>query len=223
MEHNMDYNTQMEPLTISEYGRSFQEMVTHVCNLPDKAKRTELANTLIQVMINLNPEVKSLEDYKQKLWDHLYIISDYKLDVDTEYNMPVREHIEQKPRPIPYKDELIKFRFYGRNLQTMVEQALDIKDKEIQTAFINYIASFMVNSSRNWNDENLDKIAVIEHLRTLSKGQLKLTEDDLQIHIEVNRVRNKNGKSKNKVKKNNNKNNNNNGGNRNNNKNFKRR
>ena len=94
-----------------------------------------------------------------------------------------------------YKEELIKFRFYGRNLQTMVEQAAEMEDPDIKEAFINYIASFMVNSSRNWNDENLDKATVIQHLKTLSKGALDLSEDDLQIHIEANRTRSKTFKS----------------------------
>ncbi|MBO6515550.1 MAG: DUF4290 domain-containing protein [Bacteroidia bacterium] len=201
MEHNMAYNTQSEPLVISEYGRSVQEMVKHMCSVPDRIKRNELARTMIQIMINLNPGVKELENYEQKLWDHLYIISNFELDVDGPFEKPSRESVEQKPQRIPYKDELIKFRFYGRNLQTMVEQAIEIEDQEIKTAFINYIASFMVNSSRNWNDENLDKATVIQHLRTLSKGALNLTEDDLHIHIEANRNRNKNGKPKNKAKK----------------------
>jgi len=201
MEHNMAYNTQSEPLLISEYGRSVQSMVDHICSIPDRLKRNELAETMIQVMINLNPSVKELDNYKQKLWDHLYIISDFKLDVDSPYPKPSREEVEQKPSKIPYKDELIKFRFYGRNLQTMVEEAVKMEDPEIKKAFINYIASFMVNSSRNWNDENLDKATVIQHLRTLSKGALNLTEEDLSIHIEANRSRNKNNKSKNKSKK----------------------
>lgn len=201
MEHNMAYNTQSEPLVISEYGRSVQEMVKHICLIPDRIKRNELAESMIQIMINLNPGVKELDDYQQKLWDHLYIISDFELDVDGPFEKPSREAVEKKPEAIPYKDELIKFRFYGRNLQTMVEQAAEIEDQEIKTAFINYIASFMVNSSRNWNDENLDKATVIQHLRTLSKGTLNLSEDDLHIHIEANRSRNKNSNNKSKGNK----------------------
>jgi hypothetical protein len=198
MEHNMAYNTQAEPMVISEYGRSVQEMVTHICTIPDRILRNDLAKTMVQVMINLNPAVKELEDYEQKLWDHLFIISDFELDVDGPFEKPDRETVQQKPQKIPYKDELIKFRFYGRNLQTMVEQAVGMEDPEIKEAFINYIASFMVNSSRNWNDENLDKATVIEHLRTLSKGALNLSEDDLLIHIEANRTRSKNFKANSK-------------------------
>jgi len=203
MEHNMVYNTENEGLNISEYGRSVQEMVKHICNIPDRIKRNELAKTMIQVMINLNPSVKELDNYEQKLWDHLYIISDFELDVDGPFEKPNRESVEQKPDPIPYKDELIKFRFYGRNLQTMVEEAAEMDDPEIKKAFINYIASFMVNSSRNWNDENLDKATVIDHLSTLAKGNLQLTEDDLEIHIDSYRSRNKNKKNpKNKQNRN---------------------
>ncbi len=198
MEHNMAYNTQSESMAISEYGRSVQEMVKHICTIPDRIRRNELAETMIQIMINLNPAVKELEDYEHKLWDHLFIISDFELDVDGPFEKPSRESVEKKPERIPYKDELIKFRFYGRNLQTMVEQAAEMEDPEIKAAFINYIASFMVNSSRNWNDENLDKATVIQHLQTLSKGTLNLTEDDLQIHIEANRTRSKNFKNNSK-------------------------
>ncbi len=212
MEHNMAYNTQSEPLVISEYGRYVQKLAQHLCSIPDRIKRNELARTMIQIMINLNPSVKELENYEQKLWDHLYIITDFELDVDGPFEKPEREVVEQRPSQIPYKDELIKFRFYGRNLQTMVEKAVEIEDQEIKTAFVNYIASFMVNSSRNWNDENLDKATVINHLRTLSKGALDLTEEDLHIHIEANRSRsanknNNNNKSKNRPKKYNNRNN----------------
>ena len=202
MEHKMVYNTQTEPMVISEYGRSVQNMVEHICSIEDRIKRNQLAETMIQVMINLNPAVKELENYKQKLWDHLFIISDYKLDVDSPFEKPNRETVEQKPQSIPYKDELIKFRFYGRNLQTMVEQAADMEEGELKSAFINYIASFMVNSSRNWNDENLDKATVIDHLASLSKGKLQLTEEDLLLHIEANRNRsNRNGKPKHKGNK----------------------
>ncbi|MFT5725870.1 MAG: hypothetical protein ACI9JN_003000 [Bacteroidia bacterium] len=198
MEHNMAYNTQSESMTISEYGRSVQELVEHICTIPDRVTRNELAETMIQVMINLNPAVKELDDYEHKLWDHLFIISEFELDVDGPFEKPSREAVEQKPERIPYKEELIKFRFYGRNLQTMVEQAAEMEDPDIKEAFINYIASFMVNSSRNWNEENLDKATVIEHLRTLSKGTLNLSEDDLQIHIEANRTRSKNFKANSK-------------------------
>ena len=180
----MDYNTQRETMIIPEYGRHIQEMVNHICGVRDRIKRTELAHAVVEVMLSLNPQMKELGNTEQKLWDHLYIISDFKLDVDSPFEPPTREEVNNEPEKIPYRDQRIKFRFYGRNLQTMVEQINDIKDEKIRGSFIDYIASFMVNSSRNWNDENLDNETVIQHLNTLAKGDLEITADDLNIHIE---------------------------------------
>ena len=128
------------------------------------------------------------------------LIADYDLDVDSPYPVPKREEASRKPDPVPYKDELIKFRFYGRNLQTIIEQAADMEEQPIKSALINYIASFMVNSSRNWNDENLDNNTVVNHLKTLSKGKLDLQPEDLEIHIE-HRVKRKPIGNKSKKKK----------------------
>jgi len=134
-----DYNTQLEPMVISEYGRSVQNMVDHLMTIEDREQRNRMARTIVQVMINLNPLVKDLDNYKNKLWDHLIILSDYKLDVDSPYPRPKREVIDQKPERVPYKDTLIKFRFYGRNLQQMCEQAADMEESVVKKAFINYI------------------------------------------------------------------------------------
>lgn len=171
-------------MIISEYGRCVQQMVEHVCSTEDRETRNRMAKTVIQIMINLNPQVKEVDNYRQKLWDHLHIISDYRLDVDAPFPPPSREVIAQKPEPVPYKDTMIKFRFYGRNLQEMCEQAAEMEEGVMKTAFINYIASFMVNSSRNWNDENLTPQVVADHIHTLSKGKLNINPESLDIHIE---------------------------------------
>ena len=200
-ERTVVYNTEEDPLVISEYGRNVQKMVEQVMDIKDRIERTRLAEAIVEVMISLNPQIKELDNYEQKLWDHLYIISDYKLDVDGPYPKPEPENVNRTPEPVAYKDELIKFRFYGRNLQQMVEQAAAMEDSEMKTALINYIASFMVNTSRNWNDENLDNNAVINHLNTLSKGQLSLDPGDLEIHIEHRARRPKPNIKKKKKKK----------------------
>jgi len=200
-ERTVVYNTEEDPMVISEYGRNVQKMVEQVMTIKDRIERTRLAEAIVEVMISLNPQIKELDNYEQKLWDHLYIIADYKLDVDGPYPKPEPENVNRTPEPVPYKDELIKFRFYGRNLQQMVEQAAAMEDSEMKTALINYIASFMVNTSRNWNDENLDNNAVINHLNTLSKGQLSLDPGDLEIHIEHRARRPKPNNKKKKKKK----------------------
>jgi hypothetical protein len=206
MEHTMNYNTQRETLIIPEYGRHVQEMVQFVCEVKDRIKRNELAHALVEVMLSLNPQMKELGNTEQKLWDHLHIISGFKLDVDSPYEPPSEDDVNTDPNKIPYRDQRIKFRFYGRNLQTMVEQINDIEDESIRGSYVDYIASFMVNSSRNWNDENLDNATVITHLNTLAKGDLDLTADDLNIHIEHRAKKRPNRPSNNRGPKNHNRN-----------------
>lgn len=175
------YNTQREELRISEYGRNVQEMVTFIKGIEDRTKRNLLAAGVVNVMANLNPHLKEMNDYKQKLWDHLFAIADYDLDVDSPYPTPERGAMYKKPDRIPYNDNMIRFRFYGRNVQNMVLAAAEMEEGETRTAFINLIASFMRNSCKNWNNENLSEEAISEHMKMLSGGKLDLTASDITI------------------------------------------
>jgi hypothetical protein len=178
------YNTQSKKLIISEYGRSFQDMVEHVLSIADREKRLKMAEALISVMEILNPGVKEQADYKQKLWDHLYIISEFKLDVDGPFPMPEQNKIHQKPDRVEYPSLPIKFRFYGRNLQFMVQKATSLDNQDLKGEFLNLLASFMTNSSRNWNNENLSNQQLAEHLEALSQNKLKVNPEELEITLE---------------------------------------
>lgn len=178
------YNTQSKKLIISEYGRSFQDMVEHVLSIADRDKRLKMSEALISVMEILNPSVKEQADYKQKLWDHLHIISEFKLDVDGPYPAPEQNKIHQKPDRVEYPSLPIKFRFYGRNLQFMVQKATNLENAELQGEFLNLLASFMTNSSRNWNNENLSNNQLAEHLEALSQNKLKVNPEELEITLE---------------------------------------
>lgn len=185
-----DYNTSLSSLKISEYGRIIQEMIEHVCSIEDKAKRTNMADAIVGIMESLNPSVKEQADYKQKLWDHLHIISGFRLDVDGPYPAPVPDEVAKKPEPIPYPTQPIKFRFYGRNLQNMVNKVASMKgdeNKETQEEYINLLASFMTNSSRNWNNENLNNATIAEHLKILSQNRMDVNPENLEITIEQRR------------------------------------
>lgn len=206
------YNTQSKKLIISEYGRSFQNMVEHVLTIADREKRLKMAEALISVMEILNPSVKEQADYKQKLWDHLHIISEFKLDVDGPYPVPEKTKIHQKPEKVQYPNLPIKFRFYGRNLQFMVNKATSIENPELKAEFLNLLASFMTNSSRNWNNENLNNQQLAEHLEALSQNKLKVNPEELEITLEQRKKKfykhnnnNNNGKFHNKKKFNNHK------------------
>lgn len=176
-----DYNTQRPEMAIAEYGRHIQDYVDHIKAQPDKAKRTELAHAVITMMATLNPEVKQQANFKEKLWGHLYHIADFQLDVDCPYEIPTREDLMQKPKAIGYPDSVIKFRFYGRNLQNMVDQAAEMEDPELRQNLVNLIASFMYNSCKSWNNENLSNETIAEHLKTLSKGKLNIAGEELVV------------------------------------------
>lgn len=211
----MEYNTQRPNLLLSEYGRGMQKMVDKVVEVQDRELRSKLSVSLMNVMVNLNPGIKDLDNYQQKLWDHLHIMSDFKLDIDGPFPKPIPELIHQKPEPIPYNNVRIKFRFYGRNLQYMVDRATRVENEEVKQSFINMIASFMTNSSRNWNNENLTPEVITDHLKILSKDRLHLNSEDLNIHVEKDFKRpkghfksntNNNNNRNNKFRNNNNKN-----------------
>ncbi len=203
----MEYNTQRPDLLLSEYGRGLQKMVDKVVEVPDRELRSKLSVGLMNVMISLNPGIKDLDNYQHKLWDHLHIMSGFKLDIDGPYPKPVPELINQKPEPVPYNNVRIKFRFYGRNLQYMVDRATRVDDSDIKQSFINMIASFMTNSSRNWNNEILTPEVITEHLKILSKDMLHLNSGDLSIHVERDIKRHKGHFKSNNNNNNNNRNN----------------
>ncbi len=209
MRELFEYNTQSKKLIISEYGRSFQSMVEHVLGVEDKTKRTKMAEALIGVMEILNPLAKEQADYKQKFWDHLHIVANFQLDVDCPYPTPERDTIVKKPEQIPYSSQPIKFRFYGRNLQNMVNKAANIDNTEMKNEFLNLLASFMSNSSRNWNNENLTNQQLAEHLKMMSSSKLEINPEALEITLEQRKKKffkpnNNNNKFYNKNKKHNN-------------------
>jgi hypothetical protein len=148
-----DYNTQRDHLRIAEYGRHIQEYVSQIQSFPEKEKRTQWVHNLVNIMATLNPEIKLQSNYKEILWGHIYQIGNYDLDVDCPYEIPKPEEKAKKPSQIGYPTTNIRFRFYGRNLQMMVDKVSEMKDPEIRQEMVNLIASFMFNSCKIWNNE----------------------------------------------------------------------
>lgn len=194
-EYNLpEYNSARNHMVFSEYGRNVQRLVEYLGTIEDKEERNRKANTVIAIMGNLNPHLRDTADYKHKLWDHLFAMSNFTLDVDSPYPIPTPETINTKPETVPYLGNLSRFRFYGRNVQSMLQNAAAMEDGEEKEYFVNMIASFMRNSSKNWNDENLGPEAIAEHIEVLSEGQLKLNADDLTLS-EVARYQNNNNRN----------------------------
>jgi hypothetical protein len=217
---DVEYNTQREHLMISEYGRNIQKMVNFAMAEPNRERRTVLANALISLMGSLNPQLRDVADYKHKLWDHLFIISDFKLDVDCPYPLPTRESVFRKPDLLDYPQSRIRFRFYGKNIVGMIEAATKLEEGPMKTTFINLIGSFMKNACKSWNAETLSDEEILAHLEMLSDGKIRV-EDNENVEFRTanfgNNNNNNNNRNNRNFKNRNNNNNNNNNRHRNNN------
>lgn len=173
-----EYNTSRNSMKISEYGRNIQQMIQVAVEEPNRDRRNVLAQALITLMGNLNPHLRDMDDYKHKLWDHLFVMSDFKLDVDSPYPIPTKESIYSKPSMMEYPQQKIRFRFYGKSIEKMIAQAAEMEDGPVKSGFINLIGSFMKQSCRNWNEEMLQDEEILMHLEMLSGGRIKMTTDE---------------------------------------------
>lgn len=171
------YNTDRGSIIISEYGRNMQEMIRHLMEIEDRKKRTEAANALIAVMAQMNPQVKESSDYIHKLWDHLYIISDYQLDVDSPFEPPVPMNEVSKPQHVGYQNHDIKYGHYGYYMARMVDIASQAEDEEMRQALAYSIANQMKRNYLEWSGNVVNDQQILDDLNAMSKGRLTLPED----------------------------------------------
>lgn len=168
----MEYNTTRELMKIREYGRNVHEMVAQLMLMEDKAKRQQNAEALIEIMAILNPQASSMEDYRHKLWDHLFLISDYKLDVESPYGTPTQEVKERRPDPLPYPKNKIRWNHFGKTFEKIYEKAIQETDEDKKQGFIQVLALFMKVAYSNWHKETVHDDMIKDELNALSKGQL---------------------------------------------------
>jgi len=173
----MEYNTQMPKLIIPEYGRNIQKLIEYACTLKSKEERTNVAHAIIAIMGRLNPMLRDITDFRHKLWDHLFIISNFKLDVDSPYPVPSKEILTTKPERVKYPAAKMKFKHYGKAVERLIEKASDMKNSEEKTAFIEAIANLMKKSYLVWNRDTVADTVILQELETLSKGKLKVPEN----------------------------------------------
>lgn len=171
------YNTERDSIIISEYGRNMQEMIRHLLAIEDRQKRTEAARFIISVMAQMNPQVKESGDYIHKLWDHLFIISNYQLDVDSPFEPPQPLSASSKPHHIDYQNNKIQYGHYGNYMVKMIELAASIEDEETRNALTYSIANQMKRNYLEWNGNVVNDQQIIEDLKVMSKGKLILAED----------------------------------------------
>jgi hypothetical protein len=172
---DMEYNTTRNHLIMREYGRHIQKMIEYLLTIEDKETRQRNAYAVIELMGFLNPHLKNVEDFRHKLWDHLFLISDFKLDVESPYPIPTRETLKAKPKPMPYPKRYPKFSHLGKNLELVINKALKEENPEKRQGFANSIAYYMKLAYTNWHKETVHDDAIQSELSTITEGQLEFT------------------------------------------------
>jgi hypothetical protein len=170
----MEYNTARPKMLIPEYGRNVQKMIDFAIELPSREERNKAARAIIEVMGQLNPHLRDTDDYRHKLWTHLFIMSDFKLEVDSPYPIPSREVLQLKPDPLSYPQNFPKYRFYGNNIKYMIDVANKWEEGEMKSALVKVIANHMKKSYLSWNKDTVKDEVIFEHLFELSDGKLNL-------------------------------------------------
>jgi hypothetical protein len=172
----LTYNTEKEQIVISEYGRCVQEMIKKLHEIEDREQRTEAAKYIISVMVQMNPSIKQSSDYEHKLWDHLYMIAGYDLDVDAPYPFPVEETFTTDPVPIPMKGSRIKAFHYGRNIESIINLLCEQPDGEVKTEMIRSLAIYMRQQYLIWNKDSVADETIFADIEKLSDYRLRVPE-----------------------------------------------
>lgn len=171
----MEYNTTRNHLGMREYGRHIQKMVDFLLTIEDRDKRNEQAKVVVELMGFLNPHLKNVEDFRHMLWDHLFVMSDFKLDVDCPYPIPQRETYKAKPDPLPYPKRHPKYSHLGKNLETVINKALEETDQEKKDGFAHTIAYYMKLAYSTWHKELVHDDTIRAELNSLTGGALEFS------------------------------------------------
>ena len=193
----LQYNTKRTQLIIPEYGRHVQIMVNQLMVTQNREDRNQMSKAIIGIMGNMNPHLRDVPDFQHKLWDQLFIMSDFELDVDSPFEKPLRELLMQKPERLAYPKTNLKYRFYGNNIKNMIYIAKDWDEGDMKNALVYNIANHMKKCFLNWNKDTVQDEVILNHLTELSDGKLIVNESDLPLtdSSELLKNRNKNGNS----------------------------
>ena len=177
MTDSLEYNTERTGLIIPEYGRHIQKMVDQAVGCPDKKERNKMAKAIIGVMGNLNPHLRDVPDFQHKLWDQLFIMSGFNLDVDSPFPKPSKEIFEEKPEKLNYPQNHPKYRFYGNNIKKMIDVATNWEEGEMKKELIYVIANHMKKCFLKWNKDSVDDVIIFNHILELSNGKIKIDKN----------------------------------------------
>jgi hypothetical protein len=179
--HHLEYNSERPHLIIREYGRHLQKLIDQAVELTDAEERNKAAKYIIQVMGSLNPHLRDVPDFQHKLWDQLYIMSNFKIAVDSPYPIPSREVLQLRPDILEYPQNFPKYRFYGNNIKYMIDVANGWEEGELKSALIKVIANHMKKSYLSWNKDTVKDDVIFEHLFELSDGKINLTQSEEEL------------------------------------------
>lgn len=179
--HHLEYNSERSHLIIREYGRHLQKLIDQAVELADREERNKAAKYIIQVMGSLNPHLRDVPDFQHKLWDQLFIMSNFKIDVDSPYPIPSREVLQLRPDILDYPQNFPKYRFYGNNIKYMIDVANGWEEGELKSALIKVIANHMKKSYLSWNKDTVKDDVIFEHLYELSDGKINLTQSEEEL------------------------------------------
>ena len=180
----MQYNTQQKRMPLPEYGRSIQNMVDHALTIEDRAERQRCANTIINIMGGMFPHLRDVPDFKHKLWDHLAIMSDFKLDIDYPFEVIPKNNLDAKPEPVPYPCTKIRYRHYGRTLEVLIQKACEFPEGDEKQNLVALICNHMKKDYMTWNKDTVDDRKIADDLYELSGGKLQMTDEILKLMAE---------------------------------------
>ncbi len=200
----MEYNTARNKMTIPEYGRNIQKMVRYILEIEDRKERTEAAYRIVEIMANMHPQIREVSDYNHKLWDHLYFISDFGLDVDSPFPTPEKAAITRRPERLEYSEDRIRFKHYGKYLANMIKYAAELEEGPEKREITLMIANQMKRSYLNWNRDSVSDRMILNQLDELSGGKLKIEEEVNLVASSEVLAGNRNKKKKNTQNKSNN-------------------
>ena len=179
---NLEYNTEREHLIIPEYGRHLQKMINHAKTRETKEEREKLAKAIISVMGNLQPHLRDVPDFQHKLWDQLFIMSNFELDVDSPYPIPTKETFETKPEKVPYPSGKARYGHYGKVIEDFVQRIDASKDEEERKLMVNVTANLMKRFYLTWNRNSVEDETIVKQLNELGGGKLNIKVEDVDLH-----------------------------------------
>ncbi|MEO7310179.1 MAG: DUF4290 domain-containing protein [Chitinophagaceae bacterium] len=178
----MEYNAAREHLIMREYGRHVQKMVDHILTIEDKVSQQAQAEGVVELMAFLNPQLKTIEDYKHKLWDHLFVISDFQLDVESPYGKPERATYKTKPDPLSYPKRKPRYNHLGKNLELVINKAMAEENAEKKSGFAHVIAHYMKLAYSNWHKELVHDDGIRQELNSITNGELEFSNTPFVRH-----------------------------------------